>query len=254
MKMVLRYVSSVTLLLIIASIIASKTIAASGDDNGESKIASSDSGIRIVVARLVKSETKLPAHPSAPLESGVGVAEYDVKEVISGEIGAKRIRVRYGLSTLKEPLPQDAILILSSYTSAHDTYEPIGGEAWRGILPDTQANRKRIVESPLQTMARTPQGGDLPEAAARRIAEQALKNNNDHTPHIKLNPVKRGAFGWFIHAYVLDDRSGHTQIREFSIRVSDEGEVTSYMPSLFQAYPDASAWTNIPEQGGGRGR
>jgi hypothetical protein len=146
-------------------------------------------------------------------------------------------------------LPDNAILLLSSFSSSHATYEAIGEEAWRGILPDTPENRARISTTSSGELSKTPPGKELPKATARQIAQQVLADHANYTGYsgkYKFSVIQRRPFGWFFGVNVLDERGEISFVRDLTIQVNDEGEVVSYRNSMFGSSWSASEWDAIP--------
>ena len=74
-------------------------------------------------------------------------AIYDISHVMKGHISTNIIQVDfYSNSVPEDGLPENAVLILErKYTPYYmHVFEAIGGDAYRGILPDNEVVRQRI--------------------------------------------------------------------------------------------------------------
>jgi hypothetical protein len=207
--------------------------------------------ICVVYARLTEfkpymQKAGFPEPPEATLDIGI----FKVLEVVRGNIDTPSVCIPYSPNTLRGLLPTNAILVLTHMEGTRANYDPVGGEAWRGILPDTLETRARIESLTDEELSRTPTGKEIPETAARQIALNKLEILNDYTGFsgkYKFSTAERKPFGWFFWVYVLDERESPASVISVMVSISDEGEVVACWINGFGSDYAASEWDSIPE-------
>ena len=204
----------------------------------------------VAYARLIECkpyEQKPGFH--VPPEASIDIGVFELREVVRGSMASSPVYVPYAPNTLRGALPTNAILIVTFWEGSSANYKPIGEEAWRGILPDTQETRATIEVLTAAEISQTPSGRELPEAAARQIALNKIETLNDYTGFSgkhKFSAVKREPFGWFFAVSVLDERQPRASVNTIMVRISDEGEVVSCRLDPFGSLYTASEWDSVP--------
>ncbi len=159
---------------------------------------------------------------------------FRVVEPILGDFPRKeKIYVFANVSTFHPPLPEKAILLLWRVTD--DCYDCLAYDASRGILPDTEENR-RLVRDPeyLRRVSRTPEDKWIDPGNALLIAQDAITRRLP-SARIKRLQMSRYPFGWRVQADCAETLTGtngptvHPNVvRQVVVRVSDEGRVVRF--------------------------
>lgn len=131
-------------------------------------------------------------------------AFYDVKEVVSGSFPTNSVIVMYSENSLPlGGLPQNAILILQSPAGNKPPpdgwYLALGGDAYRGILPDTTENRRRIEGIRLADLSVNSRSGQLPRHQAISIARVHANRLYEFPARNRCSAVRSEfGYGWFV--------------------------------------------------------
>lgn len=185
-----------------------------------------------------------------PPEGTLDLAIYEIRSIRHGTINSPKAVIAFSPVTLRGPLPQQAILIMTHCDSSESSFEPIGREAWRGILLDTPEARERTEATSLAELSGTPPHLQLPEATARQIALDriiALKDYTRYSNNHKFLYTRREPFGWYFSVAVLVEEARPPYINHLLVQVNDEGNVVSCMVNSFGSIYTAEEWNTIPE-------
>jgi hypothetical protein len=149
----------------------------------------------------------------------------------------------------RDGLPKKAILILhfmgDSFTwkqcldemnsdpnlLKYSSYYPLGGDAYRGILPDTPENRKRIARLSVKELAENPRDKWLAKEQAVAIANKHLESEFEKERRrgctLEIEEPKRslGGYGWFMSFKVHEPDGGVAIGHWGGISVGDDAKV-----------------------------
>lgn len=157
----------------------------------------------------------------------VASAIYSI-DPIYGNFTTNRISVDYFHNTLKSPLPERSILILASSfgePQIEEDADSLGGEAWRGILPDTPENRELIRKIPIAEFEQNRPENHLPKEKAISLAQHYLSQQDRLTKGQSLLVAARKPFGWRVFSFLAFDESCRHYILTCTVHVSDTGDV-----------------------------
>ena len=201
---------------------------------------------RLTEFRPYKQKPGFPEPPEATLDIGI----FEVMKVVRGNIDTPHVNVIFSSNTLRGVLPTNAILIIAHNKGTRANYDPIGCEAWRGILPDTPDNRANIEALTDEELSRTPTGHEITEATARKIALsklESLQNYTGFSGKYKFTTAEREPFGWSFYVHVLDERKSPASVNGVMVQISDDGEVVTCRINGFDSSWVANEWDSIPE-------
>jgi hypothetical protein len=124
------------------------------------------------------------------------VARYEVSEIQRGHLSTNIVEVVFWRKTQTSELPQEAILILSRPLAVSPPiWHAIGGDASRGILPDTPTGRTHIASLADARVLDCPKAERLSRSRAEQIVRDHLRTGGVDLARMKLH-LRRAEFGW----------------------------------------------------------
>jgi len=169
-------------------------------------------------------------------------AIYDLLSINRGPLNGNTVMAHFYASTLQEPLPEDAILILHTlhYNDIQNTrtYCAVGLEAWRGVLPFSEEKWNEICETPSSVLGQSSPEDRLPLDRAIQIASQAARRHYEQdglsVQQTQLDDkALRNNFSWVIPIAVTvhDRKRAGIYWRIIAlVKISDTGVLLDYYP------------------------
>ncbi len=158
-------------------------------------------------------------------EINLRVARYEVSAVQRGHLPTNMVEVVFWRKTQVGQLPREAILLLSRPSAVSPpTWHAVGGDASRGILPDTPAARARTAALPDACILDAPRKERLSRSRAEEIARDYLWARGIGPAHFKLK-LRRAEFGWEGTASIVDERGDPVVGGESDFGIRDSGDI-----------------------------
>ena len=198
-------------------------------------ISKSDDDLSVAHGRLVNSEV----YETINLFSK---AVYELSAIARGPLKGNHVKVHFHASSLHNPLPEDAILILHTLhynvTRNTRTYCAIGLEAWRGIIPYSQEKWEEISRMQSSDLSRSAMKDRLPLKRAIQTAYQQTRRfyKKDGISVLRTQvdkKVLRNNFSWVIPVTVDtpdNTRSGIYWRSIDLVEITDTGDFLDYQP------------------------
>ncbi len=160
------------------------------------------------------------------------VARYRLSEIQRGSLASNVVEVVFWQKTQTAELPEQAILLLSRPLAiSPPIWHAVGGDASRGILPDTPANRHQIASLANTRILDSPRGERLPRPKAEQIVRDYLRTQSIDVARARLE-LSRGEFGW--KAYIVwPDEQGQVACGGWSLLgIRDTGDILYWNKGL----------------------
>ncbi len=159
-------------------------------------------------------------------------ARFEVSGIQRGTLPTNVVEVVFWKKTQHGELPHEAILLLSRPIAVSPPiWHVVGGDASRGILPDTSAARLRVAALTDARILDSPKEDWLCRARAQEIVRDYLRSNGVDLARLKLD-LKRDEFGW-VGSVGFPDQQGRVPYGgESYIGIRDSGDVLYWVSGL----------------------
>lgn len=159
-------------------------------------------------------------------------ARFEVSGVQRGTLPTNVVEVVFWKKTQRGELPHEAILLLSRPIAVSPPiWHAVGGDASRGILPDTSAARLRVAALTDARILDSPKEEWLSRAWAEEIVRDYLRSNGVDLARLKLD-LTRDEFGWLGSVSFPDERGLVPFGGESYIHIRDSGHIVAWMGGL----------------------
>ena len=112
-------------------------------------------------------------------------------------------------------------------------YDALGGDAYRGILPDTPGNEAMIAARSLESLSQNSWWQRIPRRRALKIAEQAIKaREGAHVGERLEISAMRESYGWWISAYYVLPNGHSITGGDINITIGDDGLIKKVFGGL----------------------
>lgn len=153
------------------------------------------------------------------------VARYGILEVQRGHLPTNTVEVVFWKKTQSGELPHEAILLLSRpVVVSPPIWHAVGGDASRGILPDTSVTRSHIASLADARILDSPKADRLPRSRAEQIVRDYLRTGGVDLAHMKLE-LRRVEFGWTASVSFPDEQGRVPIGGESYVGIRDCGDV-----------------------------
>lgn len=160
------------------------------------------------------------------------VARYEVSETQRGHLPTNVVEVVFWQKTQRGELPREAILLLSRPIAVSPPiWHAVGGDASRGILPDTPSDRQRVASLADTRMLDSPRAEWLPRAKAEQIARDYLRTAGFDLTRLRMS-FRRAEFGWDGSVSFPDEQGRVAFGGESYFGIRDRGDILYWMKGL----------------------
>jgi hypothetical protein len=164
-----------------------------------------------------------------------GVARVRIEETLRGKIATNSIQVLYYPDTIPQAgLPSRPILILEHDEGYPvDTHFAIGGDAYRGFLPDSEALRLEVAtESYTNFFQSHPEDRISRDKAMETAVNEVSRRGDGKDLNLVVSGTTRYNFGWTVFVQFVDDNG--IQIIGISVvmEVGDDNRIKMYSRGL----------------------
>jgi hypothetical protein len=159
---------------------------------------------------------------------------YEITKAIKGKFRQSIIEIVCREETVRNyVLPDKAILLLEHDARYElvDLFYAIGSRGDKGILPDTEVNRKAVESLQLRDFLNTPIDKRIDKAKAISIAEQEIRRRGDIYANWSMeSSARRYGYGWKLWITPIDPDKPMTMTVSnwLMIDIEDSGEIVSY--------------------------
>jgi hypothetical protein len=174
------------------------------------------------------------------VSGGRSSAEYRISECLRGQCPTNRtIHVHFWPKTNPTPFfPANAILVLrhmrfkdgsippEQLAAKNLWYDCLGGDGYRGILPDTPAARSRILSTPSKELYANPTNKRLSATEAVMLCKKMtkLQPKGVDSKNLRLSGLKRLTYGWSMDISLIDNEGNFTG-RKWFFLIGDDRQV-----------------------------
>ena len=163
---------------------------------------------------------------------GLSVARYEISGLGRGILPTNVVDVVFWRKTQTGELPHEAILLLSRPIAVSPPiWHAVGGDATRGILPDTQRDRVRVASLADARVLDSPDTEWLPRPKAERIVRDYLRTEGLDLTRLRLK-LRRGEFGWDASVSFPDQHGRVAPGGESYVAIQDCGDILHWTKGL----------------------